>query len=107
MRSFLVLSQSDFFGLCHRAVVRGGATGAIAPVDFQKGSIAPVNFKEEVNHKTDKRELETVLKIGRCNGASAYLKIHGCNWASQASRLGVDEKGYLHPWIEIPNDSPA
>ena len=82
-----------------RAVVRAGETGAIAPIDFQKGSIAPVNFEEEINHKTDKRELETVLKIGRSNWASAYLKIHRCNWASQASNLGVDEKGYLLTWI--------
>ena len=66
--------------------------GAIAPVDFQKGSIAPVNFEEEINHKTDERELGTVLKIGRCDWASTFLKIHGCNWAIQISRLGVDEK---------------
>ena len=28
-----------------RAVVRAGATGAIAPVDFEKGLIAPVDFR--------------------------------------------------------------
>ena len=38
-----------------RAVVRAGTTGAIAPVDFE----------EEINHKTEERELGTVLKIGR------------------------------------------
>ena len=29
-----------------RAAVRAGATGAIAPVDFEKGPIAPVDFEE-------------------------------------------------------------
>ena len=33
-----------------RAAVRTGATGAIAPVDFEKGLIAPVKF-EELPHK--------------------------------------------------------
>ena len=26
-----------------------------------------------------------------------FLKFHGCNWACQASRVGVSKKGYLHP----------
>ena len=30
-----------------RAVVRTGATGAIAPVDFKKGLIAPVDFEDK------------------------------------------------------------
>ena len=56
--------KSNFI-VYYRAVVRAGATGAIAPVDFQKGSIAPVNFEEEINHKTDERGLGIVLKIDR------------------------------------------
>ena len=32
----------------YRAVVRAGATGAIAPVDFEKGLIAPVDFEDKV-----------------------------------------------------------
>ena len=31
-----------------RGVVRTGATGAIAPVDFEKGLIAPVDFEDKV-----------------------------------------------------------
>jgi len=35
------------------------------------------------------------------------LQDHGWNWTRPASRLGVDEKEYLHLWIEILNDSPV
>ena len=32
--------------ICNRAVVRAGATGAIAPVNFQKDPFAPINFEK-------------------------------------------------------------
>ena len=35
-----------FHEIICRAVVRAGATGAIAPVDFEKGPIAPVDLEE-------------------------------------------------------------
>ena len=56
---------------------RGGATGAIAPVDFQKGSIAPVNFKEEVNHKTDKGNLKLFSKLAGAMGPLPTSKSTG------------------------------
>ena len=48
--------QKNSFGsildVHNRGAVRAGATGAIAPVDFQKWLIVPVNFeKAQVKHK--------------------------------------------------------
>ena len=56
------------------AVVRTGATGAIAPVDFENGLIAPVDLR-----------LYNVC-------STYFLRFRGV------------QQGILHPSIEIPND---
>ena len=64
-----------------RGVVRTGATGAMAPVDFENMCFGTRRFKT-------KR-----LKNHRENACENYLFIH--------------QIGYWHPLIEIPNDAPV
>ena len=59
---------------------QGGSMGAVAPIEFEKGQIAPIDFHRKQGLKGS---LHPSIEIPK------------------------DQLGNLHPLIEIPNDAPA